>query len=141
MDNIFIVYFSYRGHTSRLAGQIRQAVGGAVFEIKPARAYSDDYDTCEAQARKETREGYRPPLAENCKDLASYGTILLDTPNWFNTMAPPVATFLASQDFSGTTLVPFCTHGGGGLGHIVRDMKKLAAGATVLDCLDMYKAS
>lgn len=141
MDNIFIVYFSYRGHTRRLAGQIRQAVGGAVFEIQPARAYSDDYDTCEAQARKETREGYRPPLAENCKDLASYGTILLGTPNWFNTMAPPVATFLASHDFSGTTLVPFCTHGGGGLGHIVRDMKKLAAGATVLDCLEVYEGA
>lgn len=141
MNKILIAYFSYQGHTRRLAGHIQKAVGGTLFEIKPSQAYSGDYDTCEAQARKETREGCRPELAENCRDLASYGTILLGTPNWFNTMAPPVATFLASGDFSGKTIVPFCTNGGGGLGHIERDMKKLGAGATIVDSLEVYEGA
>lgn len=141
MNKILIAYFSYQGHTRQVAEQIRKAVGGTLFEIKPAQAYSDDYDTCEAQAKKETREGYRPPLAESCTDLASCDTILLGTPNWFNTMAPPVATFLASNDFSDKTIVPFCTNGGGGLGHIERDMKKLGEGATVLDSLEVYEGA
>lgn len=137
-NTILIAYFSYQGHTRRVAEQIRQATGGTVFEIRPVNAYSDDYDTCEALAKKETREGYQPPLAEICQDLAAYSTVMLGTPNWFNTMAPPVASFLASADFSSKTIVPFCTHGGG-LGHVVRDIQKLARGATVLDSLDVYE--
>lgn len=136
MNKALIAYFSYQGHTRRLAEQIRKAAGGALFEIKPARAYSSDDDACEAQAQKETREGHRPELAENV-DIASYDTVMLGTPNWFNTMAPPVATFLASHDFTGKTLLPFCTHGGGGMGHILKDVKKLASGAAVGDGLEV----
>ena len=138
-NTLLIAYFSYQGHTRRVAEQIQQATGGTLFEIMPAAPYSNDYDTCEAQAKKETREGTQPPLTETGPDLAAYSTVILGTPNWFNTMAPPVASFLASADFSGKTIVPFCTHGGGGLGHIVRDIQKLAAGATMLGSLDVYE--
>lgn len=140
MNKILIAYFSYQGHTRRLAEQIQKATGGTLFEIKPAAAYSSDYDTCEAQAKKETRDGYQPALAEDC-DIVPYNTVLLGTPNWFNTMAPPVATFLASHDFAGKTIIPFCTNGGGGIGHIVRDVKKLGTDAIVRDCLDVYEGS
>ena len=88
MNKTLIAYFSYQGHTRQLAQHIQKATDGTLFEIKPAQAYPDDYDTCEAQAKKETREGYQPELAEKC-DIAPYSTILLGTPNWFNTMAPP----------------------------------------------------
>lgn len=89
MNTMLIAYFSYQGHTRQLAEQIQKAVDGTLFEIRPAAAYSNDYDTCEAQAERETREGYQPELAEHCQNLASYRTILLGAPNWFNTMAPP----------------------------------------------------
>ena len=111
MNKTLIAYFSYQGHTRQLAQHIQKATDGTLFEIKPAQAYPDDYDTCEAQAKKETREGYQPGLAEKC-DIAPYSTILLGTPNWFNTMAPPVAAFLAAHDFTGKTILPFCTNGG-----------------------------
>lgn len=137
--NILIAYFSYQGHTRNVAEQIQGTVGGTLFEIRPEQAYSEDYDTTEAQGNKETREGIQPKLAEMCKDFASYDTIILGTPNWFNTMAPPVATFLAQNDFSGKTIIPFCTNGGGGLGHVVADIKKLAKVATVSDTLALYQ--
>ena len=105
MNKTLIAYFSYQGHTRQLAQHIQKATDGTLFEIKPAQAYPDDYDTCEAQAKKETREGYQPELAEKC-DIAPYSTILLGTPNWFNTMAPPVAAFLAAHDFTGKTILP-----------------------------------
>lgn len=139
MNSMLIAYFSYQGHTRQLAEQIQKATGGALFEIKPAQSYSGDYDTCEARAKRETREGHQPELAENCNDISAYGTILLGTPNWFNTMAPPVATFLASNALVGKTILPFCTSGGGGLGHIVRDIKKLGAGAAVGDGLEVHE--
>lgn len=64
---------------------------------------------------------------------------MLGTPNWFNTMAPPVAAFLAAHDFTGKTILPFCTNGGGGMGHILKDVKKLASGAAVRDGLEVYE--
>lgn len=59
---ILIAYFSYTGHTKGIAEQIQDLTGGVIFEIRPAEAYSDDYDTTERQGRKETSDGYRPAL-------------------------------------------------------------------------------
>lgn len=53
-----IAYFSYTGHTKGIAGQVQELTGGTLFEIRPADAYSSDYDTTERQGRKETREGW-----------------------------------------------------------------------------------
>lgn len=137
--NILTAYFSYTEHTRGIASQVQSLAGGDLFEIRPAEAYSADYDTTERQARKETRDGYHPPLAEQVKDFGSYDVILLGTPNWFNTVASPVATFLADNDFSGKKIAVFCTNGGGGLGHIPADVKKLAPGAEVMDSLNLYE--
>lgn len=41
--------------------------------------------------------------------------------------------FLSGRDFTGKTIEPFMTHGGGGLGKSVEDVKRLAPGATVLE--------
>ena len=44
-----------------------------------------------------------------------------------------VRTFLESYDFTGKTLIPFCTHGSGGFGRSLSSVKESAAGATILD--------
>lgn len=137
--NTLIAYFSYTGHTKGIARQIQELTGGTLFEIKPATPYSDDYDTTERQGRKETKDGYRPELAEMPAELASYDTILLGTPNWFNTVAPPVASFLADSDLSGKKIALFCTNGGGGLGHTVADIRAICKDAEILDSINIYE--
>lgn len=139
MMKTLIAYFSYMGHTKGIARQIQEQTGGTLFEIKPAVPYSEDYDTTERQGRKETSEGYRPALAENADNLASYDVILLGTPNWFNTMAPPVATFLADNNLTGKKIALFCTNGGGGLGHTVADIRALCKDSEILDSLNIYE--
>ena len=134
--NTLIAYFSYTGHTKGIAQQLQELTGGTLFEIKPATPYSDDYDTTERQGRKETKDGYRPELAA---ELASYDTILLGTPNWFNTVAPPVASFLADSDLSGKKIALFCTNGGGGLGHTVADIRAICKDAEILDSINIYE--
>ncbi len=52
--------------------------------------------------------------------LDRYDTLLVGTPNWFGTIAPPVQTFLKDSDLSGKRVAPFCTNGGGGFGTIPR---------------------
>ncbi len=141
--NTLIAYFSYTGHTKGIAKQLQELIGGTLFEIKPAAPYSEDYDTTERQGRKETRDGYRPPLAEMpaklASDPASYDTILLGTPNWFNTVAPPVASFLADNDMSGKRIALFCTNGGGGLGHTLADIRAMCKNSEVLYGINIYE--
>jgi flavodoxin len=50
-------------------------------------------------------------------------------------MPMAVFTFLESYDFSGKTIVPFCTHEGSGMGRSERDIKKLCPGAKALSGL------
>lgn len=77
----------------------------------------------------------RPELTETVTDMSSYGVIYLGYPNWWGTMSMAVFTFLESYDFSGKTIVPYCTHEGSGLGSSERDIKKLCPTAKALSGL------
>ena len=65
--------------------------------------------------------------------------ILLGTPNWFNTIAPPVASFLASSNLSGKKIGLFCTNGGGGMGHTIADIKALCKDSEIMDSINIYE--
>jgi len=99
----------------------------------PAKPYPASYGDVLAQARQELKDNVMPELKSEAPDLALYDMIFVGSPNWFNTITPPVMTFLSSRDFTGKTIVPFITHGGGGLGKSPQDLKRLAPGATLLE--------
>lgn len=136
--NILIVYYSHSANTRKLAKLIEQETGGTLCELLPEKAYPVDYNTVVEQAKKEIQAGFRPELKTEVKDLASYDTVFVGTPNWWSTIAPPVATFLGSCDLSGKNVVPFCTHGGGGSGHIEAMVKKFCPDSTMLPLLSVY---
>ena len=122
---ILIAYYSWSGNTRFAAEQIQKLTGGTLFEIKPAKAYPSDYSACVDQAKQECRDEFKPELATKVEDFAKYDVIFVGTPNWWSTMAPPVRSFLAGYDFSGKTVIPFVTHGGGGMARCERDMRKV----------------
>lgn len=131
---VLIAYFSHSfGNTRQIAHMIQKETGGDIFEIKPKTPYTKVHKDVVAQARKEIDAGFKPKLVAMPEKLDEYDVIFVGTPNWWNTMAPPVATFLSNHDFSGKTLVPFTTHGGSGLGRYPEDMKKLCPKANFLE--------
>jgi flavodoxin len=67
--------------------------------------------------------------------MDSYDVIYIGYPNWWGTMPMAVFTFLEEYDFSGKTIVPFCTHERSGMGRSERDIKKLCPNAKVLSGL------
>lgn len=136
---ILIAYFSYEGHTRGIAEKIQRITGGDLFEIRPEQAYSTDYDMTERQARQEVKNGFRPVLAEQPQDMAQYDTVFIGTPNWFNKIAPAVASFLAEHDFSGKTVVPFCTHGGNGATRVAADLRNYLPDVQIAGCLDILE--
>jgi flavodoxin len=132
---ILIVYFSHSGNTRVIAEQIQKATGGVIFEIQPVKDYPSDYNTVVDQAKKEINANYKPALKALVKNIETYDVIFIGSPNWWSTIAPPVATFLSSYNLEGKTIIPFMTHGGGGMGHSVSDIKKLCPKSIVLDGL------
>lgn len=135
---VLIAYYSWSGKTRHLALLIQEAVGGEVFEVEPQNSYPASYTATVQQAKKEIQAGYKPPLERNLDSLKPYSIIFVGSPNWWSTIAPPVATFLSAHDWSGKTVVPFITHGGGGMGKIEREIAKLCPGATLLKGLAVY---
>lgn len=126
---ILIAYYSWSGNTRSAAEQIRKLTGGTIFEIRPVQAYPSDYRACVAQAKKECRDEFKPELAATVEDFSKYDVIFVGTPNWWSTMAPPVRSFLDGCDFTGKTVIPFVTHGGGGMADCERDIRKACPGA------------
>lgn len=112
---ILVVYFSHSGNTKVIANQIKDLTDGDIFEILPTKAYPSDYQACVDQAKKEINANYKPALKTKLKSISSYDIIFVGSRRWA-TMAPPVATFLSSYDFTGKTIVPFMTHEGSRMG-------------------------
>lgn len=129
---VLVAYYSWGGNTKYAAAQIQKATGGTLFEIKPVKPYPADYRECTVQAKKEIQEGVKPELATRVEDIGKYDVIFIGSPNWWSSIAPPVATFLSSHDFSGKTVIPFVTHGGGGMARCGEEVRKLCPKSTVL---------
>lgn len=134
-NDILVTYFSHSGNTRVIANRIHESVGGDAFEIVAVDPYPRDYDAVVEQARKELDEDYRPQLKTKVENMGSYNVIFVGYPNWWGTIPMPVATFLSEYDFSGKTIVPFCTNEGSGMGRSVSDIKELCQQSTVLDGL------
>lgn len=82
--------------------------------------------------RNEISRGFCPKLIFGNESIDDYQTIFIGTPNWFKTCAPPVMSFLKKHNFTGKTVIPFCTHGGGGFGQIENDIAKECSKSIIL---------
>ena len=133
MKKVLVAFYSHSGVTKKAAEEIHAIVGGDIHEIVEQDTYPQDYKTVVEQAKQEIAQGYQPKLKSDLPDLSNYDVIFIGSPNWWSTIAPPVATFLTSLDFAKKTIIPFVTHGSGGLGRTVNDIKKLVQGVNVLD--------
>ncbi|NLI92582.1 MAG: flavodoxin [Peptococcaceae bacterium] len=126
------------GNTEVAAEMIREITEGDLFRIETVNVYPEDYTETTKVAQQELRANARPELTGHLDSMASYDVIFLGYPNWWGTMPMPVFTFLEEYDFSGKTIVPFCTHEGSGLGHSEKDIAKLCPKATLLKGLAIH---
>ncbi|MCI1648412.1 MAG: NAD(P)H-dependent oxidoreductase [Bacteroides sp.] len=132
---ILVAYFSHSGNTRNMANQIKEVTGGDIFEIQPLEAYPSDYKTLLDQAKTETKAFYKPALKAMPKNIDSYNIIIIGSPNWWSTIAPPVASFLSKVDLKGKIIVPFMTHGGGRMGHSMEYINKLCPDSKITEGL------
>ena len=126
-----VVFYSQTGSTKKVAGAFQKARNADVFEIKTATPYPSTYDSTVAAVRVQRESKQWPALANPKADLAKYDTVFLGYPIMFGTFAPPIYSFLDSNDLSGKVVVPFCTYGSGGRKASAAEFKTLEPNATV----------
>ena len=112
------------GNTEIAARMIQDITGGDLFEICTVKNYPVDYDETTRVAAAEKRSNFRPELVSHVENMDHYDTIILGYPNWWSTFPMAVFTFLEEYDFSGKTILPFCTHEGSGLGKSMGDITR-----------------
>jgi flavodoxin len=129
------------GNTIVIANMIHEAVGGDMFQIVTVTPYPAAYRDTTDLALKEQQDKARPRLATHVKKMGDYDVIFLGYPDWWGTLPMPLFTFLTEYDFSGKTIIPFCTHEGSGLGSSERDIARLCPNAKLLDGLAVRGSS
>jgi flavodoxin len=120
------------GNTEQAAKMIVKHTGGELFRIDTIKKYPADYHKATDIAKQELNSNARPELTERVDSMAEYDIIYLGYPNWWGTMPMAVFSFLEEYDFSGKTIIPFCTHEGSGMGRSESDIRKLCPNAQVL---------
>lgn len=129
---ILIAYYSWSGNTQKVADAIQEKTGGTLFRIDTVQSYPEEYRATTEQAKKEINDGYHPELKNKITDINQYDVIFIGSPNWWGTIAPAVSTFLASYDLKGKKVIPFITHGGGGVQNTVKDLTAQCTGCNVV---------
>lgn len=119
------------GNTEQAARLLSELTGAELFHIEQKVPYSDDYDTCVAEVRRDLCANARPELTALPESLDDYDEIYLGYPNYCGTMPMAVYTFLEHYDWQGKTIHPFCTNEGSGLSNSEQDIRRAAKGAQV----------
>ena len=120
--NVLVVYFSASGNTEAVANYIAEAAGGDLFEITPAEPYTDEDLNWTDENSRVTREQEEETLrdvaltATEVENWDSYDTVFIGYPIWWGIAAWPVDGFVEANDFTGKTVIPFCTSSSSGLG-------------------------
>lgn len=135
---VLIVFFSWGGNTRGIAKEIQSQTGADLFEIELVNPYSDDYNTVLDEAQRDQNAQARPELANHVENMEDYDTIILGYPNWWASIPMPIASFLEEYDFSGKTIIPFCSHGGGRFGQSLTAISKLVPDATMGEALSVH---
>ncbi len=130
-SKMLIVYYSYSHNTQKVAEAIQKATGADIFEIKAEGSYPDEYRPMTEQAKQEIQSGFRPKLLSQIDNIEQYDTIFLGSPNWWGTITPQVSSFLSTYNLQGKKIIPFITHGGGGMQNTVRDLTAQCQGCEV----------
>lgn len=127
------------GNAAKIASWIAARTGGDLFSIIVEEPYSSDYDQCLDRAADEKAANARPKLVSHVENIEQYDTVFLGFPNWWYTVPMAIHSFLEEYDFSGKTIVPFVTHGTGGLASTIQDIKADLPNSEVLEPIGVYR--
>ncbi len=131
-----VAYFSRTGNTKPLAEYAAEYLGATLFEITAKNPYTDEdiayYTDCRAD-REQKDESARPEIATVVENMDEYDTVIIAHPIWHGIAPRIISTFLEGYDFSGKTLLTFCTSASSPLGQSAKLLQELTPNSTWLE--------
>lgn len=138
-EKVLVVYFSAQGHTEKIAKSIAKNLNADIFKIEAKEEYTSDdlnYQDNNSRVSKEHNDESLRNVAlknTNVENWDGYDTILIGYPIWWGIAAWPVNTFVKANDFSGKTVIPFCTSASSSLGDSAKNLANIAKNGNWLD--------
>ena len=121
-QNVLVVYYSATGNTESVTNDIAAALDADVFELEPVDPYTEEdlnwTDDNSRVSQEHADESLRDVelVADTVDNWDQYDTVFIGYPIWWGIAAWPVDGFVEANDFSGKTVIPFCTSSSSGLG-------------------------
>ena len=131
---ILVAYFSCTGNTRAVALHITNALTADSFEIQPAVPYTSDdlnwRNSSSRASRENSDPSSRPGISGAVGNMEQYDIIFLGYPIWWGQAPKIIYTFMESYNFSGKTIVPFCTSGSSPIGSSAANLQRLTSSNT-----------
>ena len=132
-DNVLVAYFSATNTTKGIAEHIANGLNAKLYEIVPEVPYTDadlNYSDSNSRTTIEMDDpNTRPAISGSVEDMEQYHIVFIGYPIWWGDAPRIVSTFMESYDFSGKTIVPFCTSGSSGIGSSAKNLEQLTESA------------
>lgn len=130
---VLVAYFSATGNTRPLAEYMADGLGADLYEITPEEPYTDadlNYNDSGSRTSIEMNDpNSRPAISGSVENMEQYDIVFIGYPIWWGDAPHILYTFMESYDFSGKTVIPFCTSGGSGIGSSGANLESLTSGA------------
>lgn len=130
---VLVAYFSATGNTRPLAEYMADGLGADLYEITPEEPYTDadlDYGNSNSRTSIEMNDpNSRPAISGSVEDMEQYDIVFVGYPIWWGDAPHILYTFMESYDFSGKTVIPFCTSASSGIGSSGTSLENLTSGA------------
>ncbi|MDE7299770.1 MAG: flavodoxin [Lachnospiraceae bacterium] len=130
---VLVAYFSATNTTKGVAEHIADGLNADLYEIVPEEPYTNadlNYNDNHSRTTIEMNDpDVRPAISGSVENMEQYDIVFIGYPIWWGEAPRIVSTFMESYDFSGKTLVPFCTSGGSGMGSSAANLERLTSGA------------
>lgn len=132
---VLVAYFSRTGNTRPLAEHAAELLDADLFEIQAADPYTDadiNYGDSDSRTSKEQNDpDARPSIAGSVENMEQYDIVVLAYPIWWGQAPRIISTFIESYDFSGKTIIPFCTSGSSDIGRSAENLQALCSDSAI----------
>lgn len=112
---ILVAYFSFTNTTKAIADSMADILGADTYQITPTEAYTSDnnnyYDSSTRAYQEQNGPDSARPSINTTLASTDYDIVLLGFPIWYGKVPRVILSFLDAYDFSGKTVIPFCTSG------------------------------
>lgn len=133
---VLVAYFSCTGTTKELAEYVSDGLDSDLYEITPVNPYTTDdlnYSNDDSRSTKEMNDpNSRPEISGSIANMEQYDIVFIGYPIWWGEAPRIVSTFVESYNFSGKTVIPFCTSSSSDIGSSGTMLEGLTSGATWL---------